>query len=437
MAVSLYPHQVKAVKELDNGKILKGGVGTGKTRTALAYFYSAVADGIIRNSTRALSLGDADRLDRIFEDAQKLAGSGRDNAQGVDVPLRPRDIYVISTARKRDSLDWEEEALEFRIGPVREDSIAGIKLTVDSWNNVAKYTDVKDAFFIFDEQRLVGSGSWVKAFLAIAKTNQWIMLSATPGDNWMDYVPVFIANGFFKNRTAFLDDHVVFSRFSKYPKIDRFIGQDKLFKFREQILVEMPYVRHTRRLVENVLVDHDPDLFKKVWEDRWDIYKDEPLQDIGAMFGVARRVVNSDPARLGAVMQLHEKHDRLIIFYNFNYERDMLRTLATTLGVEVREWNGEKHEEVPTGKKWIYIVQYTAGNEAWNCVTTDAMIFFSLNYSWKVNEQAKGRIDRLNTPYTNLHYYILRSASKIDQAIQKSLSLKKDFNEREYVGGKW
>jgi hypothetical protein len=253
----------------------------------------------------------------------------------------------------------------------------------------------------------------------------------------MDYVPVFLANGFFKNRTAFLDEHVIFSRFSKYPKIDRFVGQDKLFKLREQILVEMPYVRHTRRNVKNVLVDHDPDLFKKVWEDRWDIYKEEPLQDIGAMFGVARRVVNSDPSRLGAVMELHEKHPRLIIFYNFNYERDMLRTLAETLGVTVAEWNGDKHEEVPTTEKWIYIVQYTAGNEAWNCITTDAMIFFSLNYSWKVNEQAKGRIDRLNTPYTDLHYYILRSASKIDQAIQKSLSLKKDFNEREYVGGKW
>lgn len=353
------------------------------------------------------------------------------------IPLHPRDIYVISTARKRDSLDWEEEALEFRIGPDPRDSVAGIRLVVDSWNNVAKYTDVEDAFFIFDEQRLVGSGSWVKAFLAIAKRNKWIMLSATPGDNWMDYVPVFIANGFFKNRTEFVREHVVFSRFSKYPKIDRFIGEAHLFDLRKRILVEMPYVRHTKRLVKNVLVEHDPELFKKIWEDRWDIYKEEPLQDVGAMFGAARRLVNSDPSRLGAVMELHEKHPRLIIFYNFNYERDMLRTLAATLGVEVREWNGEKHEEVPTGEKWIYIVQYTAGNEAWNCITTDAMIFFSLNYSWKVNEQAKGRIDRLNTPYTDLHYYILRSASRIDQAIQKSLSLKKDFNEKEYVNAKW
>jgi hypothetical protein len=430
MSVELYPHQVKAAKEMDNGKILKGGVGTGKSITALAYFYTNVVDGCIRGATPALSLGSPEHL-------AVLGGSGESIGGNLGIPQDPRDIYVISTARKRDSLDWESEAIEFRIGRNPEDSVGGIKLVVDSWNNVAKYTDVEDAFFIFDEQRLVGSGSWVKAFLAIAKRNQWIMLSATPGDNWMDYVPVFIANGFFKNRTEFLHEHVQFSRFSKYPKVERFIGEQHLLNLRQRILVEMPYIRHTRRLVKNILVDHDPDLFKKVWEDRWDIYKEEPLQDIGTMFGVARRVVNSDVSRLGAVMELSEKHPRLIIFYNFNYERDMLRTLASTLDIVVKEWNGDKHEEVPTGERWIYIVQYTAGNEAWNCVTTDAMIFFSLNYSWKVNEQAKGRIDRLNTPYTDLHYYILRSASRIDQAIQKSLSLKKDFNEREYVGGKW
>lgn len=388
--VELYPHQQKAVNELDNGKILVGGVGTGKSRTAAAYYV-----------------------------AKEL----------------PRDVYVITTAKKRDSLDWEEEFLQFGVGTTRDATLTGTVVTVDSWNNLDRYLDVKDAFFIFDEQRAVGSGKWAKSFIAIAKRNRWILLSATPGDTWLDYIPVFVANGFYKNRTEFKREHVIYSTYAKFPKVERYVGVNKLVRLRHSIQVEMPYVRHTKRKTTYILVDHDEEKLKQVYQDRWHVYEDRPLRDVGEMFMVMRKVVNSDTSRQNAVLQLMEKHPKLIVFYNFDYELEMLRALgdgyygANQEEVTVAEWNGHKHQPIPNSKRWLYLVQYVAGAEGWNCTETDAMCFWSLTYSYKNWHQAYGRIDRLNTKFNELDYYVLRSKSVIDQAILKSLKEKRNFNE--------
>ena len=405
MTIKLYPHQLTALEKMHNGCVLKGGVGSGKSATAIAYFWTRVCGG-------------------------EMGPSG----PVVERPLpTPRPLYIITTAKKRDDCSWLGEAAMYAIGSDASSSFCGIKVTVDSWNNIINYKDVKDAFFIFDEQRLVGSGAWVKAFIRIAKANQWILLSATPGDNWLDYCPVFIANGWYKNRTDFLRTHVVYNNFSKFPKIDRYVETGVLEKRRRAVLVEMPYARHTVRHVHNYIVQYDEARFDRVHKDRWHVYEERPLKDVGEMFQVMRKVVNSDPERLGAVMKLMEKHPRLIVFYNFNYELDALRTLSTTTGVEVAEWNGQKHQEIPSTDRWLYLVQYTAGAEGWNCISTDATVFYSLNYSYKINEQAKGRIDRMNTPYVDLHYYVLRSMSYIDTQIMKSLAGKRNFNEVDCV----
>jgi len=405
VTVDLYPHQIKAIGELKNGSVLRGGVGTGKSITAIAYFFLKECDGQFRLNGR---------------------GSYRE-------PSRPRDLYIITTAKKRDGADWIKEASNFALSTEREASAGGIQVTVDSWNNVGEYVEVKDAFFIFDEQRLVGSGAWVKAFLKIAKANHWILLSATPGDNWMDYIPVFVAHGFYKNRTEFLRRHVVYNNFSKFPKVDHYVETSRLHKLRSWILVEMPYERHTRRHIQNIPVDYDKEKFERVVKDRWNVYEERPIRDVGELFIVMRKVVNSHPDRLRAVMQQLERHPRLIVFYNFNYELDALRTLGETLGIPIAEWNGQKHQEIPTTDRWIYLVQYTAGAEGWNCISTDATAFYSLTYSYKTFEQAQGRIDRLNTPYTDLYYYVFRSGAIIDTAIMKALTLKKKFNEKEYA----
>lgn len=343
----------------------------------------------------------------------------------------PRDIVVITTAKKRDSLDWETEAIRFGIGTERDGTIHGT-IKIDSWNNIIDYTHYEDCFFIFDEQRLVGNGAWVKAFIKIAKKNRWVMLSATPGDSWMDYAPVFIANGFYKNITEFKLEHVLYEPFSRYPKIRGYLGVHKLEILRNDVLVEMPYLRHTKRHLNYIPVGYDVELFKRVYRDRWHVYEDRPIKDAAELFRVLRRIVNSDPSRLEMIKFLMQTHNRMIVFYNFDYELDILRELSD-FGVPVYEYNGHVKDPVPEDDKWVYLVQYVAGAEAWNCVTTNATILYSLTYSYKNFEQVQGRTDRLDTPFTNLHYYIFVSNSIVCRAIRRSLSSKKNFNERKFM----
>ena len=394
--VDLYPHQLKASEKLANGRILCGGVGVGKSITAAHYYITKEA---------------------------------------------PRDVIVITTAKKRDSLDWEREFAKFGVGKTRDGTVAGT-LTVDSWNNLGRYRGATGCFFIFDEQRLVGSGAWSKHFIGIARRNRWILLTATPGDTWLDYVPVFVANGFYKNRTEFKREHVVYNTFTRFPKVERFIGVSRLVRYRNDLLVDMPYERHTVRKSVDVGVDFDKQLFERVIKDRWNVYKAKPLRDVGELFLTMRKVVNSSPSRIEALTTLMSKHPRLIVFYNFDYELELLRSLAETNTISpngtsllsIAEWNGHKHEPIPSGDRWLYLVQYVAGAEGWNCIETNAVVFYSLTYSYKVWEQAHGRIDRLNTPFTDLFYYTLRSNSIIDNAIWKSLSNKRSFNERVFIG---
>ena len=345
----------------------------------------------------------------------------------------PKDLYIITTARKRDMLEWDKECAHFRLSRDSDISLGGVMVTVDSWNNIKKYIDIKNAFFIFDEQRLVGSGTWVKSFLKIVKRNNWILLSATPGDTWMDYIPVFIANGFYKNRTQFTREHVIYNPFTPFPKIDRYVGTLKLQKLRREITVLMRYQTHTVHNDKHIITKYDESKTDRIFKDRWNIYEDEPITNISQVVYLLRRVVNSDPSRVDAVRKLIEDNRRVIIFYNFDYELDILRDLTKDMGVHMREWNGHKHEPIPETKKWVYLVQYTAGAEGWNCVSTNVIIFYSQNYSYKTLIQAKGRVDRLNTPYTNLYYYHLRSQAPVDRAIMQALKNKKTFNERTFI----
>lgn len=398
----LYNYQMDAVKKMHNGCILNGGVGSGKSRTGLYYYF-------------------------------KEQGGSMDPDY---VPMKnPKDLYIITTAMKRDSLEWEGELTYYLISTNPELSSYKNRVIIDSWNNIKKYKDVYGAFFIFDEDRVTGKGAWVKTFLNITRKNNWIILSATPGDTWEQYIPVFIANGFYKNKTEFTREHIIYSRFTKYPKIERYVNTGRLIKLRNKILIDMDFSRKTVPHHEDVYVRYDISKYKEAMRTRWDPFKDEPIQQASGLCYVLRRIVNEDESRQMALLELAEKHPRMIVFYNFDYELDILKGLYYGENVCIAEWNGHAHEPIPTSKSWVYLVQYTAGCEGWNCVKTDTIVFYSQNYSYKVLAQAAGRIDRLNTPYTDLYYYHLKTRSGIDLAISKALNEKKQFNETRWV--KW
>lgn len=397
----LRDYQFEAVQKMRDGCILNGGVGSGKSRTSLYYYF-------------------------------KEHGGSFDPEY---IPMKnPRDLYIITTARKRDTLEWEGELALYLLSTKPELNIhPGQKIIVDSWNNIKKYKDVVGAFFIFDEQRVIGSGTWVKAFLNIARKNRWILLSATAGDTWSDYIPVFVANGFYKNKTEFSREHIIYSRFTKYPKIDRYVDTGKLIRYRNQILIDMDFSRKTVAHHEDIFVGYDIAKYKEITKTRWNPYKNEPIVNAAELCYIWRKIVNTDEARQVALLQLFEEHPKMIVFYNFDYELDILREIFKSTGVEVGEWNGHKHQPVPDGNSWVYLVQYTAGAEGWNCIKTDTIVFYSQNYSYKVMQQSAGRIDRLNTPFIDLYYYHLKSRSGIDLAIARALSEKRSFNENKYV----
>lgn len=408
----LRDYQIKAVNEMSNGCILNGGVGSGKSRTGLYYYFKENGGSMMPDY----------------------------------VPMKnPQDLYIITTAMKRDSLEWEGELANFALSTdPKLNKLHGNKVVIDSWNNIKKYTDVENAFFIFDEDRLTGSGAWVKAFYKIAKKNNWIILSATPGDCWSDYIPVFLANGFYRNKTEFCREHIVYSSYTKWPQIDRYLNTGRLIKLRNKILIDMDFHRDTIPHHNDIYVDYDIPKYKEAMKTRWNPYKDEPIQQASGLCYVLRRIVNENESRVVALMEILEKTPRAIIFYNFDYERDMLLHLFSHddseftnefVDYEVAEWNGHAHQPIPKSNRWIYLVQYTAGCEGWNCVKTDTIIFFSQNYSYKVMAQASGRIDRMNTPFRDLYYYHLKTRSGIDLAISKALSKKKKFNERKWTNG--
>ena len=397
MAVELTTEQLTAIEKLQTGSILCGGVGSGKTRTSLAYYYMKICGGKL-----------------------KINGCGR-----TTVPKQKIPLYVITTGKTRDSGSWIYESLIFYdVNPI-----------VDSWNNIKKYENVKNAFFIFDEQRVVGYGAWSKTFIKIARHNKWILLSATPGDSWIEYAPVFIANGFYRNISDFKYQHVVYSRYTKYPKIEKYINVNKLEHLRSNILVTMNDRRHTVPHDIYVKVPYDVDMVDAIDKTRWNPFEDEPIQNASEYCYLLRKIVNSDDRRLDKFEEIiTQDRPKTIVFYNFNYELELLKSRLESLIFPYSEWNGHKHEEILSTDNWVYLVQYSAGAEGWNCIETDTIIYYSQNYSYKIMEQASGRINRMNTPFIDLYYYHLISDSRIDKSIKRALQNKKRFNERMYFG---
>ncbi len=406
MGIGLYDYQVDAINHMKNGCILCGGVGTGKSRTALGYYY-------LQNGGDPNSLTD-------------------DEYEPMD-DVEIRDLYIITTAHKRDTHEWEGDMAPFLLSTDPKRNLYRNKVIIDSWNNIQKYKNVYGAFFIFDEDRVCGSGAWVKAFYDIARKNKWIILSATPGDTWTDYIPVFIANKFYKNKTEFIREHVIYSRFTKYPKVERYVNTGMLIRYRNEILVDMEYARKTVPHHIDIPVSFDSEAYKGLIKNRWNIWTNKPIKNASELCYCLRKVVNLDDSRQVALLRIVEDHPRIIVFYNFDYELEILKNLYYGPKYKIAEWNGHCHQQIPDSKHWVYLVQYTAGCEGWNCIKTDTIVFYSQNYSYKVLTQASGRIDRLNTPYTDLYYYHLKSKASIDLAISRALSNKKKFNESKFI----
>lgn len=400
----LYDFQREALNELSVGKILCGSYGSGKSRTSLAWYFE-------KNG------GVFDRYN--FKQMEK-----------------PRDLYIITTAKKRNELEWEKEFIPFQLSSKPDENFYKNKVVVDSWQNVGKYKFVTGADFIFDEDHVTGKGVWVDAFYEIAKSNDWIILSATPGDTYEQFIPVFVANGFYKNRTQFLHEHAIFNRYTPYQKIEGYMNKRKLEYYKSLIIVPMDFLRKTKPEHITIWTDYDKAIYKQLMRTRFDIWNEKPFENAAGLCYGLRKVVNSDPSRTSHLLSIMLSHKKIVVFYNFDYELELLKGIQNfEPDFTIAEYNGHKHESIPKTDKWLYLVNYSSGAEAWNCTETDTMVFFSQTYSYKTLFQSYGRIDRLNTPFDILYYYHFKSRAPIDLAISKSLNDKKEFNAKNFV--KW
>lgn len=381
--MELYPHQKEALGKLKNGSVLLGGVGSGKSLTSVAYY---------------------------------------------DKTCRGTPLYIITTAKKRDDGEWYKELMAYAIDPKT--------VVIDSWNNIKKYVTVEDAFFIFDEQRLVSYGTWTKTFLKIVKKNKWILLTATPGDTWSELMPLFLANGFYRNKSEFEDLHCEFNPYTKWREVKKWHNVGRLVKQKRDILVEMPMVKLAVQHHDYIFCNYDQEKYKWIMRNRQNPETGEPFMNAGGLCYALRKVVNSDDSRISEIEQIWlRRHRRIIIFYSFDYELEKLRQMCESWGINYAEWNGHKHQPIPNDGEgsWIYLVNYSGGAEGWNCTKCNCIIFYSQTYSYKVMVQAAGRIDRLDTQHKDLYYYHLLSRSQIDQAISLALKRKKKFNENKFV----
>lgn len=375
----LRPAQRDAVDRMHDGCVLLGRTGSGKTMTALGYWLKVHAQ---------------------------------------------QDLYVVTTPAKRDAMEWEGDSAKLGqyLPPER----------VVSWNKIKDFEYLESAFVVFDEQRVSGSGKWVKSFLKIAKRNDWILLSATPGDVWIDWLPLFIANGFYRTRTQFTDRHVIWDPHTRYPRIKRYIEEDRLERCQEAICVYLASPNPISRMVHDELVSYDSRKYAEVTRKRWNPFEVRPMMDAGELCRVQRRIVLENVCREEALERLLKGHPRALVFYSYNYELEAIKAVCERLGRSYGQRNGHRHDPVPVSKEpWVYIVQYQSA-DAWNCISTNIAILYSLPYSWRQQEQAMGRIDRMNTPFDELHYYRLMTDSTIDNAILACLDRKETFNERVY-----
>lgn len=396
---------MEAIHKMHNGCILNGGVGSGKSLTSLGYYYLQNGGG-----EEFLLGGEYKRM------------------------KNPSDLCIITTAMKRDKLEWDQELSYFLLSKNPEVNFYKNKVVIDSWNNIGKYKEVQNAFFIFDEDHVTGYGAWAKAFLKIAERNSWILVTATAGDKWEDYIPVFIANGFYRNKTEFVNEHIVYDYRVKFPKVRQYLRTGRLIKLRRQILVPMDFNRATIQHHEDVFVKYDVYDYKQLTKIRRNLETGIPFKSGNELCYAWRKLVNSDISRQIAVLEIFEKHPKLIVFYNFDYELEILKDIFGGYeNVQVAEWNGHNHDPIPETVSWVYLVQYNAGSEGWNCTKTDTILFYSQTYSYKSLKQAEGRIDRMNTKFSDLYYYHLKSHAPIDVGISRALKEKKNFNESAYL----
>ena len=122
--------------------------------------------------------------------------------------------------------------------------------------------------------------------------------------------------------------------------------------------------------------------------------------------------------------------DRLLVFYNFNNELEILKNIAIKLEKPISEFNGEVKNlsNYENEENSVTFIQYQAGSMGLNLQKANKIIYFTLTETSELFEQSKKRIHRIGQEKT-CFYYLLICENSIEESILKSLEIKKDFTD--------
>lgn len=138
--------------------------------------------------------------------------------------------------------------------------------------------------------------------------------------------------------------------------------------------------------------------------------------------------------KLNALKEIMEStNNRLIIFYNFTKEKDLIVDICKKLNKSYSIINGEIKDlkAYEDNEDSITIVQYQAGAMGLNLQKANKIIYFTLPLSSELFEQSKKRIHRIGQVDTCFYYYLLAKGT-IEESIYKTLLMRKDYTNELY-----
>lgn len=126
--------------------------------------------------------------------------------------------------------------------------------------------------------------------------------------------------------------------------------------------------------------------------------------------------------------------DRLIIFYNFNDELDILKGICEALERPYSQVNGSikdllAYEEFDDS---ISIIQYQAGAMGLNLQKCNKIIYFSLPERSELFEQSKKRIHRIGQSQS-CFYYVMMTKDTIEGTIYENLKMRRDYTDDLFI----
>ena len=128
---------------------------------------------------------------------------------------------------------------------------------------------------------------------------------------------------------------------------------------------------------------------------------------------------------------LESTNDRIIIFYNFTKEYELIKNLCETLDKPVSVVNGSKKDlkNYNNHSDSVTLIQYQAGAHGLNLQKANKILYFTLPLSSEMFEQSKKRIHRIGQNKTCFYYYLIVEKS-IEEKIWRTLKMRRDYTNK-------